>query len=1398
MKIGYIAVDGKATLTSSQGSILDADNDSYVDISANEIQLTTALGSVGDDGQGGPPAEDEWLDIATSTLTVDSDGNVYLKSQSESADTVYLANVVSGDLNVIQTKTDILLNSVSAGEVSLNALDGSIKEDVPDTDTDITGTSVTLSAGMDIGTYSDEPAAEDYLDVFSGDASLPDNIGEISVLTAKNILLKGTNPLGTRYDVKAEAASGNVGIVQTAGNLAVKAIVAAGSDQGVGTVDLEAALGAITDGEGDGKTDITAQSVVLAAQTTVGEQDDDSLITEAGSVTVRKAVDAYLIDDGADSTTLAVEDGVSGEVHFTKNNANLLLGGVLPGNDTDVFLTASDGSILTSETKAPGDVAISARKAELVAETGIGNAAQGHVVETQIETLVATVKAAGDVVVHDADQLNLGVAGNAADPVKGILVSDGSIDLSSKDSLTVKGIVENSGSGQVKLTSTAGNIEIEPNAKVSTVGGEQAEASIDISAFLDLLLKDDGNGGIGLVQVDHGDVSLTFSHLDIALSAAGDTTPQIIAPNSTVTCTPSANIQQQGGYITLFGDGGEPFIKDTDIAQIKCKEGPLFDLDGYNVVVRDTSQADTDLSLNAKSVLFAGDSILFKSILVTAEEGVTLVDGDGDAKTGLFIGTEAGPLNLNANGSGGVGLSVNNALVDICAKEDPAQPGNGEVLLGDVFIADSGTSPKLSIRAAGNVTLGEVDIAEGVLLVNLNTKNDKILTVGAITAGYVHFWGQDDDDEDDDEISDLEPCGNGSDSAGWSQINLNGDVTVEKTTQASGDLKTGILIENAALVKLGQGVDLTANTGDVSVVNQIGGIELAGTSDHSVTSKLGSVELFSVSGSGTAGLKILSGQSVTLGSEGPASKSVDIGGALSIKLAKSGNGGKLESNSLSAKSIAIDGGSKSGVQLAFKGNIESTDGNIEMSGAETITFDKNVDLTAQNGGIRISKAGRVILDDGVDLTAQSGDVAVSENIDKIVLQNSGAAAAVGNMIAANNGAVSLAPVEGQNNGALKLQAANNIDLGSVDVFENFEIAGAGVVNANGFVNAGGSVVVQNVRSGGIYNGNVNFGGDVTFAGDLTVQNIDGKVDLAGGVDLTSTNGNVSMASDKGVAGIHLSGAGGSSNSINAEKGTVKLAAIDDGASPDRLRVSGRIVDIESADIDGVLEILVDRLDQADDGSLTAGALKAGRIEVTGAGADDVFTFKEGIVSTSEDIVIQQAGQIDFQADVVSKQGLTVSDTSRLKIGPGISVVANGGDMSLAVDRGEISVATGGVETKLTAGSNGSILLGRITQEGVAGDGGDAPILTIAAGGRVSTQDIALPDFDLSVLFDSNNDQAGLELSTSAIQAKKHRYFRRTGPRRRDQGSAESGCERQSPAGERENRGHFRRGRFDRE
>ena len=1390
MKVGSIAVDGKATLTSSQGSILDAYEDSDDDITANEIQLTTAFGSVGDDGQGGTPAEKERLDIATNTLTVNSDGNVYLKSRSESDGTVYLVDVASGDLNVVQTEKDILVNSISAGEVYLKASGGSIKDVVPDTDTDITGTSVTLSAGTDIGAYSDNPGESDYLDVFAGDAS---DTTEISILTAENILLKGTNPAGTKY--KVQAVSGNVGIVQPAGNLEVESIVATGTEPGVGTVDLEASTGAITDGEGDDNADITAQSVVLSAQTTVGEQaDKGSLITEAGSVTVRQATTAYLIDDGAESTTLVVEDGVSDGVHFTKNNADLLLGGVLPGNDTDVFLTASDGSILPGETLAQGDVAISAGKAELVSKTGIGDAEQGHVVETQVGTLVATVNDSGDVVVHEADQLVLGVAESGTNPAEGILASAGSIDIQSEGNMTVagpveagedkehtlrldsggiltidskvsaggdatidlssegllivEGIVEKSGNGDVKLTSRAGNIEIEPNAKVITT--KQSEASIELSAFLDLLLKDDKNGGIGLVQVEHGDVSLTFSHLDIALSAEGeaDTTPQIIAPEGTVTCTPSENILH-GGYVTLFGDDGDQFIKDTDVAQIECYEGPLYNLDGYNVVLRDTSQPDTNLSLNANSVRFAGDSFVFKSILVTAADGVTLMDGDNDSVAGLFIGTEAGPLNLNANGSGDVSLSVGNSLVDICAKESAAQLGNGEVLLGDVSISDSGTAPKLSIRAAGNVTLGSVDLADGVLLVNLNTKKDDlaaILTVGAITAGYVHFWGQD-DDEDDSSIFGLAPCDNGSDSADWSEINLNGDVTVGKTTLETAsepvDLKTGILIEDAALVKLGDGADLTANTGNVSVFNRIGGIELAGSSVHGVTSELGSVELFDIRGSGTAGLKIHSGQDVTL-------ESVDIGGALSVNLAESGNGGEFESKDLSAASVAVDGGSKNGVHMKFKGNVESTDGNIEISSAETISIDKDFDLTAQKGGIKISEAGQVTLGDGVDLTAQNGDIAMSEAIDKIVLQNTGEAA--GNTITANNGAVSLASVEGQNNGTLRLEAANDIDLGSVNVFGNFEIAGAADVNANGTVNAGGSITVQNVRAGGTYNGNVNFGGDVTAKGNLTVKDIDGKVDLAGDVDLTSTNGDVSMASDNGVAGIYLSGAG--VISINAEKGTVKLAAVYDGASPDALRISGKNVDIESVTIDGALEILVDRLDDTDEGgSLTAGTLKAGRIEATGTGTDDVFTFKTGMESTSDDIVIQQAGQIDFLGDVVSKKGLTVSGTEKLKLGSGISVAANGGDMSLVLDRGEISVAAGDAETKLTAGNNGSILLGRITQDGAQGDSGNAPKLTIAAEGEVSTQDITLPDFDLSIMFDSNDDQAGLELTTSAIQAK---------------------------------------------
>ena len=218
---------------------------------------------------------------------------------------------------------------------------------------------------------------------------------------------------------------------------------------------------------------------------------------------------------------------------------------------------------------------------------------------------------------------------------------------------------------------------------------------------------------------------------------------------------------------------------------------------------------------------------------------------------------------------------------------------------------------------------------------------------------------------------------------------------------------------------------------------------------------------------------------------------------------------------------------------------------------------------------------------------------------------------------------------------------------------------------------------------------------LTLSGDIAVgqltldgQNADEVIDFGANVDLTVATGAVDLTSQ--VASLRLTGAG--SNIITATAGDLTLPAVTDTATITELGLIGEAITLAAVTLDNDTANLLDiDLDGAgDSGAKTltaAGAINVGQLTVDGQNSDDIMNFGSTVTTTGTSIAIATADTVDFDADVLAANGLTIATVATdIDLGANVDLTSTAGNIT--ANSGVAVINLSGVGTnKVTAGGD---------------------------------------------------------------------------------------------------------------
>lgn len=478
--------------------------------------------------------------------------------------------------------------------------------------------------------------------------------------------------------------------------------------------------------------------------------------------------------------------------------------------------------------------------------------------------------------------------------------------------------------------------------------------------------------------------------------------------------------------------------------------------------------------------------------------------------------------------------------------------GDSDVTVGP--IADDGVDDpglNLTITADGGATFSTIDLngttTDGNLTITVDDDADSPETL-AMNGGVTN-------------VNDVTLEGDGA-AAGGDTIDVNASLT------AGGF----ITIQGAQNVDFASGITLDAQGGNLDVDNNVGNITLSGGGLITLQTTVGDndVNLDDIIATGNEDLTITSTRDVNL---------------LTVTLGT----GNLD--------VTVDSDDDSGVRTLLVNGIISA-GDIRLAGGtgggdgsdDTIDIDQSLDATV--GAINIENAGNVEIG-SFTLDAGNGDINIDNNVDAIVLDGAGVGTvtlqttgitnedsinlvnvtATGfdeNLTITSVGSVTLTTVELGNTGIL------DIDIDSDN--DSVESLTAGQLDAGNITISG-----MNGDDSAILNGNVtsdttqvaidnldtvDVNGDISAAVNLNITNVTTEVDIATGLTLSATAGNVDIST--GVGQIDFSSTTGGTNTITAAAGNVTLASvIDSGTGPADVNVTaGNTANLVAITLDG--------------------------------------------------------------------------------------------------------------------------------------------------------------------------------------------------------------------------------------
>jgi Ca2+-binding RTX toxin-like protein len=192
--------------------------------------------------------------------------------------------------------------------------------------------------------------------------------------------------------------------------------------------------------------------------------------------------------------------------------------------------------------------------------------------------------------------------------------------------------------------------------------------------------------------------------------------------------------------------------------------------------------------------------------------------------------------------------------------------------------------------------------------------------------------------------------------------------------------------------------------------------------------------------------------------------------------------------------------------------------------------------------------------------------------------------------------------------------------------------------------------------------------------------------------------------------------------------------------------AGVNVALGSVNIDGDLSVNVDK-DVNGSNNLTAGALSASTITVSGTGANETFQFNGPITSTTGSTTIDQANQVNFTGDVTAATALTVQNATQVDLAGNVDLRTNNGPLSVAAGVGTINLSGGAATSTLIDGNGDAMVsLGPIT-------GASALALTIDSEAGMDLSTVTVPNTTLGVESDTDQDTTVAMLIDQSITAR---------------------------------------------
>ena len=1282
--LGSIVATNSTSITaididSASGSILDG-GDTAVDVIANTAVAQISLHA--DDGIGtGNAIETQVADLSaelssTGVINIlESDGAILrsLTTQGATVDDITISST-TGDLEIG------VIVAGPAGDVTLDAIAGSITDATAEGSDLITGNVLDLDAATAIGATGQAIDTE----AVTLSANTDTNAGDIYIDEATAVTV-----------TSASTFDGDIDISTTNGSLTVYAVDSS-NDDGAGADD-----------------DVTLTAGGVTSDVLLGDTGNDGIVTASNAINLtagRNIVDNETTDnDDLVGVSATLQAGANiGDVADTT--------GVLSLGATD-FIEVQLGSITLTVTgeadgTPAGDIAIndtSGAGTLTISDLNTPDSTSGA-----DSAFVFIVKDNGDL-----DGSVLAVDNTAVDSNDHLgLIAPGTVTVS--DGLTLNTLRMEAANLVNGNSLAATNFLAKSAASETFTGMNVANIDIAISGTNTLTYTQTGNTDLNISDLDAtaDGYGLLTADGDITVTHNGAATTGAIILNAVVeadTINDTVTLDSTNDEIV---DGGNDNIEDVQAYAVVLNaatgigagtgipaETTAIDLDATRLSADNSSSSDIQINetdgdtADGLAIGFVNNSDATSAIVINSSADIDSITNDGTADI------TGGTISLVA-ASGGIG---NTSVVDVTASTalnaDTNAGDDGNILIdsignlplgavtagaGNITIDSTGNMSDANNDTAGNNLAGGVGtLTAAGGIGDSNALETALTSVSATTSatGTIEL-----DETDAITLTSVVSDGAAADDI---IVNAGGTITVTDADATLGDvtLDAGGAINSTT----NDGVaDVTGAT--INLTAAVGGIGTGSVVDVTATTALnadtdagddGNILIDSI-GDLRLGLVNAGGGNVTLNSTGDIT-AVDNGIAdveggiiiLDALVGGIGTGGGVVDVTASTRFDADSSADGSNILIDSIGNLPI--GLVDAAGG-MITLASTGNMTDQDNGTANDLFGSAVTLTAVTGIGSTGTNGKLEAITSTVTAtNTSSGGIFLNSLggtAAGVGAVDFSSIQANPAGNVELMAVTGSTLTDVDAANgtiDVLVTGADI-NAVAVNTANNNQIdIETVTTGditvdlvGAGTGTVN----ITSAGDIDSDVDDGVADVVGGtINLEATSGGIGNSQVVDVTGSTALNADTTADNaniqidsinslpagvINAGGGNVTLdstAAITD-ANGGTVNITGNILTVDAAG--GIsLDTTIS--------SLNASISAAGAIDINETNAitlTDVDTSNGAITIVAGGAII--ATDVQSLTDTDTNDIELISDTGNINVG-NVSTGGNSGDVRLEAD-----------------------------------------------------------------------------------------------------------------------------------